>query len=64
MKKYSMKKINSMILYLRLNNLAQFQSIENEGQIEIYDYISDKKFSLKEISDLAIKNGWKENWNR
>lgn len=58
--------VNSMILYLRVNNLAQIQyiDVESKNKPTFYDYMSDKHFKRNEITQHAVDNGWKRGWKK
>ena len=63
MKEYSDKQINSMILYLRLNNVAEMYYIENQddSQRNFFDYRTQTHLSKKQVISLALETGWEEN---
>tara|TARA_B100001250_G_scaffold22653_1_gene19097 strand:- start:13499 stop:13696 length:198 start_codon:yes stop_codon:yes gene_type:complete len=61
---YSDKEINSMILYLRINRVAEMQYIDSDNDLNFYDYMSDKHLTRKELIDLSLKSKWKTDWNR
>ena len=63
MKEYTDKQINSMILHLRLNNVAEMYYIENQddSQRNFFCYRT-KTYLLKEqVISLALETGWEEN---
>jgi|5B_taG_2_1085324.scaffolds.fasta_scaffold380610_2 hypothetical protein len=62
MKEYSDKQINSMILHLRLNNVAEMYYIENkdDSQRNFFDYRTQSYLEKSQIISLAIETGWKE----
>lgn len=64
MKDYEDKDINSMILFLRINKLAEIQYIDADGQNKFYDYIRQSYLTRKEIIKYALKNDWKSNWKK
>ena len=67
MKEYTDKQINSMILHLRLNDIAEIYYLEQQDPITLaeldkgfYDYKTDSWLSRKMIISSAIKTGWKD----
>jgi len=75
MKKYTDKQINSMILYLRINKIAQIQYIDRQaidsngkqidsGDLTFYDYMSASHLTKEQLISAAIDSGWKENWKK
>jgi len=70
---YNDKQINSMILYLRVNRVAEVQYIDREiintettsvdtGDLKLYDYMSSSHLSVKQLISAAIESGWTEDW--
>jgi hypothetical protein len=64
MKKYEDKDINSMILFLRINNLAEIQYTDIDGQDKFYDYISKFSWTRKEVVEYALENDWCTHWRK
>jgi len=62
MKEYTDKQINSMILHLRLNNVAEMYYLENEDGSDrnFFDYCSQSYLEKSQVVALAIDTGWKE----
>ncbi len=62
MKEYTDKQINSMILHLRLNNVAEMYYLENEDNSDrnFFDYRSQSYLEKSQLIALAIDTGWKE----
>jgi len=62
MKEYTDKQINSMILHLRLNNVAEMYYLENEDNSDrnFFDYRSQSYLEKSQVTALAIETGWKE----
>ena len=63
-KEYTDKQINSMILFLRVNDIAEMYYLDSQdmGDYTFFDYKSDSYLSLKQVISTAISEGWKENW--
>ena len=61
-KEYTDKQINSMILHLRLNNVAEMYYLENEDGSDrnFFDYRSQSYLEKSQVTALAIETGWKE----
>ena len=59
MKYYKDKELNSMILFLRINKLAEIQYIDIDGQDKFYDYIRQSSLTRKEVIEYALDNDWK-----
>lgn len=61
-KEYTDKQINSMILHLRLNNVAEMYYLENEDGSDrnFFDYCSQSYLEKSQVIALAIETGWKE----
>tara|TARA_R110002051_G_scaffold298450_1_gene365279 strand:- start:6 stop:209 length:204 start_codon:yes stop_codon:yes gene_type:complete len=61
---HSDQDVNSMILYMRINNLAQIQYIDanSNNKPNFYDYMSDRHFERKQVTETAVANGWKKGW--
>jgi len=75
MKEYTDKQINSMILYLRINKVAEIQYIDRQaidsngkqidsGDLTFYDYMSASHLTKEQLISAAIDSGWKENWKK
>ena len=75
MKEYSDKQINSMILYLRINRVAEIQYIDRQiiesngkqidsGDLTFYDYMSASHLTKDQLISAAIESGWKEDWKK
>ena len=64
MKDYEDKDINSMILFLRINKLAEIQYIDADRQNKFYDYIRQSYLTRKEVINYALENDWKSNWKK
>ena len=67
MLEYSDKEINSMILYLRINRIAEIQYIDrHEGTpfLTFYDYMSASHLTKEQLISAAIESGWKEDWKK
>ena len=67
MKEYTDKQINSMILHLRLNNIAEIYYLDTKDPYTLrkldkgfYDYKTDSWLSRKMLISSAIKTGWKD----
>ena len=62
MKEYTDKQINSMILHLRLNNVAEMYYIENQddSQRNFFDYRTQSYLQKSQVVALAIETGWKD----
>jgi len=61
-KEYTDKQINSMILHLRLNNVAEMYYLENEDNSDrnFFDYRSQSYLEKSQLIALAIDTGWKD----
>jgi len=61
-KEYTDKQINSMILHLRLNNVAEMYYIENQDDSDrnFFCYRSQTYLTKSQVISLAIETGWKE----
>tara|TARA_R110002050_G_scaffold70644_2_gene152256 strand:+ start:187 stop:390 length:204 start_codon:yes stop_codon:yes gene_type:complete len=61
-KEYTDKQINSMILHLRLNNVAEMYYLENEDGSDrnFFDYCSQSYLEKSQVIALSIDTGWKE----
>ena len=75
MKEYTDKEINSMILYLRINKVAEIQYIDRQvvesngkqndsGDLTFYDYMSASHLTKEQLISAAIESGWKEDWKK
>ena len=75
MKEYSDKQINSMILYLRINRVAEIQYTDRQiiesngkqidsGDLTFYDYMSASHLTKDQLISAAIESGWKEDWKK
>tara|TARA_A100000172_G_scaffold80361_1_gene69721 strand:- start:509 stop:724 length:216 start_codon:yes stop_codon:yes gene_type:complete len=67
MKEYTDKQINSMILHLRLNNIAEIYYLDMKNPETrtthdrgFYDYRTNSWISRKELIASAIETGWKD----
>jgi hypothetical protein len=67
---YKDKHINSMILFLRINNIAEIQYIDRQitagadtGDLTFYDYKSDSHITREQLIASALESGWKKDWN-
>ena len=67
MKEYTDKQINSMILHLRLNDIAEIYYLEQKDPFSyskldkgFYDYKTDSWISREMLISSAIETGWKE----
>ena len=54
--------LNNMILYLRINRVAEFQYVDNSSA-RLFDFISKKKYTREEVITLALKHKWTKKWN-
>ena len=63
-KEYTDKQINSMILFLRVNDIAEMYYLDSQdmGDYTFFDYKSDSYLSLQQVISTSISEGWKENW--
>ena len=71
---YNDKEINSMILFLRLNRIAEIQYIDRQideknrhidsGDLTFYDYMSASHLTKNQLISAAIESGWKEDWKK
>ena len=61
---YEDKDINNMILYLRINKRAEMQYIDNDNDLNFYDYMSGKHINRKALIRLALNEGWKLDWQK
>jgi len=59
-KEYTDKQINSMILHLRLNDIAEMYYIENQDDSsrDFYDYRTDTFLTKKQVIALALETKW------
>ena len=74
MNEYTDKQINSMILYLRINRVAEIQYIDRQideknrhidsGDLTFYDYMSASHLTKNQLISAAIESGWKEDWKK
>jgi hypothetical protein len=62
-----------MILYLRINKVAEIQYIDRQivesngkqidsGDLTFYDYMSASHLTKDQLISAAIESGWKEDW--
>jgi hypothetical protein len=69
------KQINSMILYLRINRVAEIQYIDRQvvesngkqidsADLTFYDYMSASHLTKEQLISAAIESGWKEDWKK
>ena len=63
-KEYTDKQINSMILFLRVNDIAEMYYLDksNSHMCPFFDYKSGSYLSKSMVISTAISEGWKENW--
>ena len=54
--------LNNMILYLRINRVAEFQYVDKDSA-RLFDFISRKKYKRQEVINLALKHKWTKEWN-
>lgn len=61
-KEYTDKQINSMILHLRLNNIAEMYYIENQDDSsrDFYDYRTDTFLEKNQVISLALETKWED----
>jgi len=61
MKEYTDKQVNSMILFLRVNNIAEMYYLENDQDPDrkFYCYRSDSWLTRKQVISTALDSGWK-----
>ena len=71
MKEYTDKQINSMILHLRLNNIAEIYYLDIKDPETrtthdrgFYDYRTNSWISRKELIASAIETDWKDKKER
>lgn len=59
-KEYTDKQINSMILHLRLNDIAEMYYLENEDNSDrnFFDYRSQTYLTKSQVISLAIETKW------
>ena len=59
-KEYTDKQINSMILHLRLNDIAEMYYLENEDNSDrnFFDYRSQTYLTKCQVISLAIEAKW------
>tara|TARA_A100001011_G_C14118487_1_gene760162 strand:- start:492 stop:725 length:234 start_codon:yes stop_codon:yes gene_type:complete len=73
MKDYNDKEVNSMILFLRVNNIAQIQYIDKDavdrngkshdsGDYIFYDYMSNSTITKIQLIASAVESGWIAGW--
>ncbi len=62
MKEYTDKQINSMILHLRLNNVAEMYYLDNEDGSDrnFFDYRSQTYLTREQVISLAIETKWEQ----
>ena len=66
MKEYTDKKINSMILHLRINDIAEIYYLEEKDPTSspnfrgFYDYKTNSWISREMLISSAIETGWKD----
>ena len=67
---YTDKQINSMILYLRINRIAEIQYLDRQvnvvdsGDLTLYDYMSGSHLTMKQVISTSLESGWKEDWKK
>jgi len=59
-KEYTDKQINSMILHLRLNNVAEMYYLENEDNSDrnFFDYRTQTYLTREQVISLALETKW------
>ena len=59
-KEYTDKQINSMILHLRLNNIAEMYYIENkdDSSRDFFDYRTQNYLTREQVISLALETKW------
>jgi len=59
-KKYTDKQINSMILHLRLNDIAEMYYLENEDNSDrnFFDYRTQTYITREQVISLALETKW------
>tara|TARA_R100000734_G_C3258222_1_gene57691 strand:+ start:66 stop:266 length:201 start_codon:yes stop_codon:yes gene_type:complete len=62
MKEYTDKQINSMILHLRVKDIAEMYYLDNEQDPDrkFYDYKTDSWITREMVISSAIETGWKD----
>ena len=62
-KEYTDKQINSMILFLRVNDIAEMYYLDksNSNMCPFFDYKSGSYLSKSMVISTAISEGWIEN---
>ena len=56
-----MENITSILIWLKVNNIAQIQYQGNQNDdFKYYDFITDKHYSRNQIIKLAKKSGYKD----
>jgi len=56
-----MENITSILIWLKVNNLAEIQYQSNQDDdFKYYDFITDKHYSRNQIIKLAKKSGYKD----
>lgn len=62
MKEYTDKQINSMILHLRLNNVAEMYYLENEDNSDrnFFDYRTQTYLTREQVISLALETKWED----
>lgn len=73
MKNYDDQEVNSMITFLRVNNIAQIQYMDKDavdrngkshdsGDYVFYDYMSNSTITKSQLIASALESGWKKDW--
>ena len=62
MKEYTDKQINSMILHLRLNDVAEMYYIENDDDSDrnFFDYRTQTYITREQVISLALETKWEQ----
>tara|TARA_R110000796_G_scaffold244289_1_gene367280 strand:- start:611 stop:805 length:195 start_codon:yes stop_codon:yes gene_type:complete len=61
-KEYTDKQINSMILHLRLNNVAEMYYLDNQDDSErnFFDYRTQTYLTREQVISLALETKWEQ----
>ena len=61
-KEYTDKQINSMILHLRLNNIAEMYYLDNQDDSDrnFFDYRTQTYLTKSQVISLAIETKWEQ----
>ena len=62
MKEYTDKQINSMILHLRLKNVAEMYYLDNQDDSErnFFDYRTQTYLTREQVISLALETKWEQ----